>query len=837
MMRRFFRTTALPPLLALVLITGCADNAETAPDGGTPNNCAPGLKPMGPACVPIFDECQDDEVPMLGGGCKRVGIKECLDGWGLIGPPDWTCKPIGPPRTCLKGWENVAGGWCEPILPKTKCPVGTIEKIGYATCQPIGDCGTGTWGNIKTTASTIYVDQNHTRTGGKGTKTEPFKTIGEALNKATTGDHIAVAAGTYVEQVSIQRKNILEGRCAQVVTIKVGLAKPAVEMKDWANGALLRGVTITGAGLGLRVQGVDVTVERVAVMGCEGSGIEVGSSGRLTLRDSWVGGNQGGGVLLYSSMATIERSVVRDTRERASDKQFGMGIQASVETGLSEGSELVLQDSLVAGNRYMGISLASSKATVERSVVRDTWPRASDNHLGYGIQATVQSDQTWGSELLLRHSLVAENRAAGVSLYSSKATLDRSVVRDTREQASDRGGGVGIQAAVFSGQGQGSDVVLQNSLVARNRTTGVALYSSKVTMERSVVRDTRERTADKGFGIGIQAVVQPGQSKGSEVVLRDCLVNGNQAVGVLLYSAQATVDRSVVRNTRGRTLDQQFGTGIEASVQPGQSKGSDLILRDSLVANNRMVGIVLGSSQATVDRSVVRDTLPQASDQRFGMGVQALVRPGQSQGSVLTLRDSLVAGNRLLGVDAESSQVKLERSLVRDTREQELDKLWGLGVMAIVQSGQSRGAELVLYDSLVTSNRSTGILVASSKATVERSQVRGTLKDVHGMFGDGIVVADKALFTIRDTTVERCARAGFIFLNSGGSVNRCLIRGNVFAIDLEEGAAPKIAVDNEMVDNQINHVLLGRGLKAAPIPPVPILSGRDAGPDAGVGAQ
>ena len=154
-MRRPARSAATL-LFFFVFTNGCNENGGAGTDGGAgTNKCAPGLKAMGPACVPIFDECKDDEVPMLGGGCKRVGVRECNGGWGIEGPPDWKCKPIGPPRTCLKGWEKVKRGWCEPILPKTKCPAGTMEKIGYATCQPIGDCGTGTWGNIKTNANTI----------------------------------------------------------------------------------------------------------------------------------------------------------------------------------------------------------------------------------------------------------------------------------------------------------------------------------------------------------------------------------------------------------------------------------------------------------------------------------------------------------------------------------------------------------------------------------------------------------------------------------------------------------------------------------------------------------
>lgn len=132
------------PLVGWLLVgPGCAGPQPSGQDAG-PGACARGLRAMGPACVPVFDPCKDDEVALQGGGCKRVGVQECLQGWGLMEPPDWRCKPVGPPRTCLKGWARVKGGWCEPVLPKGPCPKGTMTRLGAATCQPIGDCGTGT---------------------------------------------------------------------------------------------------------------------------------------------------------------------------------------------------------------------------------------------------------------------------------------------------------------------------------------------------------------------------------------------------------------------------------------------------------------------------------------------------------------------------------------------------------------------------------------------------------------------------------------------------------------------------------------------------------------------
>ena len=663
---------------ALIIVPACRDADQATTDGGDGDSgtaqCAAGLRAVGPACAPIFDECKDDEIPMLGGGCRHVG----------------------PPKTCLKGWAKVKGGWCEPILPKGKCPAGTMEVIGKSTCQPIGDCGNGTWGKIKTTASTIFVDQSYSGNNANGSLARPYTTIGAALEAATAGTHIAVAAGTYKENISIERKVTLEGRCAQKVIIRGGKVYATVEMIKWATGANLRGVTISGYGGGVRVEGVAATVERVSVRGCEGRGIWVESGGTLTLRDSLVTGNRHGGIDVFGSKATVERSVVRDTRERTSDKKFGGGIEANVGAGRkqNQGSELVLRDSLVANNRFIGIIVASSKATVERSVVRDTREQASDKEAGTGIQAFVGIDQSQGSELVLRDSLVAGNRNAGIVVASSKATV-----------------------------------------------------------ERSVVRDTRGRASNKQLGCGILAIDGPNQSRGSELVLRESLVTGNRTEGIYMLGSKVTVERSVVRDTHEQASDNKRGSGIYAALGSGQSRGSELVLRDSLVAGNRTVGIGVASSKASVERSVVRDTREQASDKQFGQGIQASVRPGQSGGSELVLRDSLAAGNRTVG-----------------------------------------------------------ILVLGSKATVERSVVRDTRKNGLGGYGDGLIGGEKSTLQARDSTVESSARAGFLIENSSGSIHRCLIRRNIFAIDLEKGARPTIGTDNMIVDNKENEVT-SRNLK------------------------
>ena len=796
-------------LLAVFTLFTCSNPDHATTDGGTddggPAQCAAGLKAVGPACVPIFDECKGDEIPVLGGGCRHVGPpKTCLTGWARV-KGGWcepirpkgkcpigtmevigktTCQPVGPPIKCLTGWTLVGGGWCEPILPQGKCPAGTMEVIGKATCQPIGDCGTGTLGKIKTTASTIFVNQSYAGGSSDGSQTKPFLTIAAALYNATAGDHIAVSSGTYKENISVERKVTLEGRCAEKVTIAGGSSGATVVMTKWASGAVLRGVTISGAGVGLHVDGVTVTVERVAVRGCEGRGIEVDNGGDLALRDSVVAGSREVGVMLSSAKATLERTVVRDSRELASNKQAGLGLSADVQAGKNQMSELTLRDCLVTRNRTLGIYLSSSRAKVERSVIRDTIEQASDSNFGGGIEARIQAGKTQMSKLELQDSLVTDNRNVGIYLSGSSATLDRSVVRGTRERVSDKNGGVGIQMTFASSQGKRSQLTMRHSLVTQNRTIGLHLTGSTATLERSVVSDTQMRASDKNRGTGVLASMVPGQSKGSEVNLRYSLVSGNRTVGIALSSSKATLEHSVVRGTREQASDKKGGYGIQGSVKSGQGLGSDLILRDSLVSGNRSIGIQLDSSKATVQRSVVRGTSEQASDGKYGGGIEASLQADQKQGSVLILTDSLVADNRTSGVVLVSSKATVDRSTVCNTGAQVTDNKSGVGIQAYPQSGESPRPELTMRDSLVAANRTTGLFLDSSKVTVERSVVRDTRRRASdGKYGAGIAAGvdeNSSLgttLTLHDSLVAGNRESGVAIFSSTATVRGCEIRG------------------------------------------------------------
>ncbi len=100
------------------------------------------------------------------------------------------------------------------------CTDGTIDDAGI--CVP-EHCGLGPWGPIETDETTVHVDAS-ADPGGDGSPDHPLQTITGALDLVAggAGPRIAVAAGTYVENLAIDQDHDgleLIGRCAEAIVV------------------------------------------------------------------------------------------------------------------------------------------------------------------------------------------------------------------------------------------------------------------------------------------------------------------------------------------------------------------------------------------------------------------------------------------------------------------------------------------------------------------------------------------------------------------------------------------------------------------------------------------
>jgi len=730
--------------------TGCADPAA-------PPAADSGVIPD--AQRPVVLTCMSDEAPGgPGTTCVRVGASECTG--GISAGPDWKCVTVGPPATCAAGWATTKDGWCEPVLPAAACPAGSREVIGKTECQPVGDCGTAPFGELQDQPGTLHVDAAWSGASSDGTSAAPYKTIADALAAAPASGWItlALAAGEYKEDVYVEKRQLrLVGRCPAKVRIS-GAASGgnSYGVIEALNGELdLRSLTVTGPKNAVVLRGGKGTIARLVVDGGEGYGVAAARASGLTVQDSLIVGNREIGISLEGTTATVERTTIRDLRAAAAGLQWThAAISAGVAPTTKQPSTLTVRESVISGALGAAVLVNGSAATVEGCALQQTGATPAQEN-GSGVLALGAATVT------VRDTLIAESRTAGVAVLSATATLERLVIRDTKERLTDQRGGHGVYAMPDEGTGPSSTVTLSESVLARNTSGGVGVISSKATVERCLIKDTLPTVLDQGAGIGVGAVMVKG------------------------------------------------------------APAPSLTLRDSLITGNRTIGVLLTSAEGTIERCVIKDTQAQASDQKWGRGVEATIDPGLDAAPKLTMRDSLVVGNRENGVGVYSGDATLERCAIRDTRAAASELAQGAGVLAAVVEGMTRASALTVRQCVVSGCQGSGIRVSASAATVERCAVRDTRPTDPGV-GDGIAVSEEgSTIALSGSLIDHSARAGLLCSRAGGLVQSTVFHSGVFAIDLEDGATPAIKDDNIFFENGRNSVSSGAELTPAPVPPVP----------------
>lgn len=326
------------------------------------------------------------------------------------------------------------------------------------------------------------------------------------------------------------------------------------------------------------------------------------------------------------------------------------------------------------------------------------------------------------------------------------------------------------------------------SLVEMTSEIGVNLYASKLELERSVVRDTLPLNGL--FGVGIHA----GDTGGtSDLVVRSSIVERNRDYGIHVMGSVATIESTVVRET-GAASDGTLGLGVAAIEGSSTQLGSSLSLKGSVVAGNRMYGVLVQDSTATIDATVVRDTLPADSDQLFGLGL--VVGHAAGQGTDVTVSWSLIDGNHYAGMAAFGALLVADGVRVRNTSSAPAHPLFGDG--AVLSRGLTEDpapnappsgppSEGRFRWCVVERNQAFGFNVIGSELAFENGIIADTKPNGLGAMGDNLAVlaAGPARALVTGSRVVAASRAGAVTFGGALELGSSTMDCNTIDIDTE----------------------------------------------------
>lgn len=609
--RRWAATAAAASLLA----TACGGDDENAPAQSTSAHTTSDAGPL----------CAADEIA-LPGGCLRAGV---------------------PADGCAPGFVSDGASGCAAMLPAQACPAGSMAIPGESECHEIAPCGAAPWGDIPVEGDTVYVDAA-AAPGGDGTAAQPFASLQDGVDAAPAGVLVAVAEGTY-EAISVSSPVRIWGRCPALVEIAAKTGElAAVDARTGVAGSELHDLAVTGKAVGVAVTGSEeVTLERVWIHDTTNRGLnlqdDLGPTS-LLLRRSLVERTRVLGAFVSGATLRVEESLIRDVSSAGGKDGAGLALQAS---SPDAPGTLDVSRSVFEGVHGIGLLIQGSNATLDATMVRDTQAGVSSG----GIGLAIQSDGGRGSTVKLTGSVIERNGDVAVLVLGSELAVERSVVRDTRPIPASGLAGEGITVQYDPTTLAPSTATITDSLVASNKSTGVAVLAATALIERVVVRGTEARESDGMLGFGIEVDDQP-QASPASATIRSCLVEDNRATGIGVRGGTVTIEDVLVRRTRPHLATMLFGRGINVQPDDSTQAPAKVSVSGSLVEDNLDVGIFALSSALTIDRTTVRGTKP-ATDGIQGDGVMALL------GGSIALTASRVETSSRAGVTSFGGHVSV----------------------------------------------------------------------------------------------------------------------------------------------------------------------------------
>ncbi|MCB9591180.1 MAG: hypothetical protein H6719_00490 [Sandaracinaceae bacterium] len=675
------------------------------------------------------------------------------------------CPPVERPRLtpCAAGWREVRSPegltWCDPTPEEgvPACSASEAFYVGAEGCEPIGTpCSTAPFPEVPARAAVLYVRARAPSHGDGSAPGAPLATLGEALAVAPDGAVIALGAGVYDEDVTIDRPVTILGTCSTgsvLTSSRPSETLAGVEVR--AAGVVLRDLGLLDARrTALRVAGAEAsaTVQGILLRGATGVGVivEDGSleATELVVRDVAAGN----GVVVRGGRLSLSRSVV----SRAADvgveviggaatlshvRVVANGVAPYAGGGVeaSDGAQLTVTSSVLDANRHVGVVAAGAGTTLDLGdvVVRDTTRTSSSDGLGVLVAdgAEARAERVVGI-----HDQAAEVGVVGAHLVATDlAAIEPWRARSERTDIDQAGGVLGqpydgaapaielarvwIEGATSFGVNTSEGTIdLEDVHVTRLQEWSPFPANVRVANVEGAARRVSIRRSE-GFGVGVSG---PSRFTAEDLCVQDSRRLSREVASIGMGGAcDVRVERAVLE-----------GSGGLSNLLVPEGERARLELRDVVMrASRRTVDdLTDGPGLWTEDVDVLAERVRFEGIPANGMEIahatlslvdvsildtEAELPRFLGAGVVLyedvaaTLSRVDVAGNRTVGISASSEDVTLdlEDVSIRDTRGAAETDALGVGLWA------SSHARVTGRRVVVSGNRQAGV-VAEGRAEV-----------------------------------------------------------------------------------------------------------------------
>lgn len=459
--------------------------------------------------------------------------------------------------SCATGFAADEAGGCRAIQPPSACAKGEVAWLGETACHALVDCGTDEFGTPPADEPLLFVEAAADPTVADGSREHPYPTIGAAVKLVPRGTRtrIAIAEGTYDEQVYLDRAIDLWGRCPS----KVNLA-PTTGSNPYA----------------ILVNGAPSRIERLGISGAFG-GVAALDSTEVVVADTWIhdtgdagvtgqGDTKDGALLArhvlierardlgayaLGGTVTLESSIVRETRT-AGGAVRGYGAAAE-DKAKGRPSSIVVRASILERNHEAAVFAIGSTATVEGSLLRDT---VVSDDAAFGVWVTASTLNKQASTLMVSDSVVEGMSQSAVYVVESTATLARTTIRHTQVTPKTKGGG----QCVFS---QRADLTMTDSSCLDARQIGLQIAGGRAHIDKTTVVGVRpDDLGHGGFALGSVPNVEA-----ADLTVTDSAFGRLIDTGLFLGGCTATVTGVAVRDVT-TTEGMEFGDGVAVVAFP-----------------------------------------------------------------------------------------------------------------------------------------------------------------------------------------------------------------------------------------------------------------------------